>query len=208
MPFCVVQVAAVTVVGSTEGCSQVNWRVVATHVMWWFMGFFVLLLATYVLVAQGQALSWLIPAFYASLFHAGVQKARPAPFPPPLPPSPALHAVWHGCFFAVCAMFPAKAVYPTQSSLQSDRVSTRLCHSHKIVIALPLLTMITVGWTGACRSRNLHTMLKLLRNLTLCNSPINEVPSRGPYLGTSGNFLPCFAGLYAPSLETTGNLPG
>ena len=50
-----VQVAAVTIVGFTEGSGHVNWRVVATHVMWWFMGFFAVLLATYALVAQGQA---------------------------------------------------------------------------------------------------------------------------------------------------------
>lgn len=46
----------------------------------------------------------------------------PLPTHPPPPPSPVPPAVWYVQFFAVYAMFPANAVYPTQVTLQSDHV--------------------------------------------------------------------------------------
>jgi len=52
-----VQVFAVTSVGFAEGYSHVNWKKLAAILVWWFLGFFCVLLAMYALVAQGGSSS-------------------------------------------------------------------------------------------------------------------------------------------------------
>ena len=47
------QVCAVSAMGFAEGPSHTNWKKVATILLWWFLGFFCVCGATYVLVAQG-----------------------------------------------------------------------------------------------------------------------------------------------------------
>ncbi|KAL0050078.1 hypothetical protein WJX82_004015 [Trebouxia sp. C0006] len=47
-------VCAVSAIGFAEGPSHTNWKKVATILLWWFLGFFCVCGATYVLVAQGM----------------------------------------------------------------------------------------------------------------------------------------------------------
>lgn len=47
------QVCAVAALGFAEGPSHTNWRKAVTILVWWFVGFFCVLGATYALVAQG-----------------------------------------------------------------------------------------------------------------------------------------------------------
>ena len=47
------QVSAVSAMGFAEGPSHTNWKKVASIVLWWFVGFFCVLGATYALLAQG-----------------------------------------------------------------------------------------------------------------------------------------------------------
>ena len=47
------QVCAVSAIGFAEGPSHTNWKKVATILLWWFLGFFCVCGATYILVAQG-----------------------------------------------------------------------------------------------------------------------------------------------------------
>ena len=47
------QVCAVSAIGFAEGPSHTNWKKVVTIMLWWFVGFFCVCGATYVLVAQG-----------------------------------------------------------------------------------------------------------------------------------------------------------
>ena len=51
-----VQVSAVIAVGLVEGTSHVNWRVLNKIVLWWIVGFCLVMLTTSLLVAQGNAL--------------------------------------------------------------------------------------------------------------------------------------------------------
>lgn len=51
-----VQVSAVTAVGLVEGTSHINWRVLNKILLWWIVGFCLVMLTTSLLVAQGDAL--------------------------------------------------------------------------------------------------------------------------------------------------------
>ena len=46
--------SAVIAVGLVEGIRHVNWRMVASILTWWILGFAALILGTALLVAQGK----------------------------------------------------------------------------------------------------------------------------------------------------------
>lgn len=133
-----------TIVGFTEGSGHVCWRVVATHVMWWFMGFFVLLLATYALVAQGLArtLAHYLHAIYVACLLTQASLLR-SPLPLPLPPyGPFRSSGCMACFILCCLCnvstqhnqasviqcFPNQAYSLTNMALPFIKVLSLLCH--------------------------------------------------------------------------------
>ncbi len=66
------QVCAVSAIGFAEGPSHTNWKKVATILLWWFVGFFCVCGATYVLVAQGAVISLLLLCSFLLLAHRAV----------------------------------------------------------------------------------------------------------------------------------------
>ena len=134
-----------TIVGFTEGSGHVNWRVVATHVMWWFMGFFAVLLATYALVAQGQART----LSQHLLTQAGL-------FPSHLPPTPPCPSgpLQSSCCMACCCCLCHVSQHNQAFSLTNMRLPfVKSCHCS------------VMGLTRKCSFGGLHTLLKLPRYL-------------------------------------------
>ena len=48
------QVSAVTAVGLVEGSSHVNWKMLFSMLLWWTVGFALVMVCTSALVAQGH----------------------------------------------------------------------------------------------------------------------------------------------------------
>ena len=103
------QVCAVSAIGFAEGPSHTNWKKVATILLWWFLGFFCVCGATYVLVAQG-ARSLFAPLAQLTPFGAlgcvlcaahDVLPPLPCALAPILCPPPLLHSLAVLCSWAL-----------------------------------------------------------------------------------------------------------
>ena len=65
------QVSSVVAIGMVEGITHVNWKLLFTMLLWWGLGFFLIIAFTAACAAQGQLLIWILLFCSAQLCSSG-----------------------------------------------------------------------------------------------------------------------------------------